>query len=84
MKSHKFKPHKGLRKRVRITKTGKIKQTKAGLRHRKSLHTSTQNRQLRRPKIATTSETRRMSLMLGVSPKRKNPRVVETETAGNE
>jgi len=61
----KFKPHKGLGKRVRITRNGQVRHTRAGLRHRKSRHTTKQNRQLRLPKLAAEVERRRCQSMLG-------------------
>lgn len=61
----KFKPHKGLRKRVKITRNGHVKRSRAGQRHRKSLHSSAQNRQLRLRKVAPEVERRRCQAMLG-------------------
>ena len=63
-KIRKFKPHKGLRKRVRITRNGKVVHAKVGGRHRKSLHTSKQNRQLRKSHLAAPVERRRAQTML--------------------
>ncbi|MBL1215900.1 MAG: 50S ribosomal protein L35 [Planctomycetes bacterium] len=65
MSKVKFRPHKGLAKRVRITRNGQVKHRKAGGRHRKSLHDSGQNRQLRLGKMAPNSERRRAQKMLG-------------------
>ena len=61
----KFKPHKGLLKRVRITATGQVKHGQAGARHRKSLHSSAQNRQVRQQKVACEVERKRLQKLLG-------------------
>ncbi len=73
-KIRKFKPHKGLGKRVRITRNGKVVHSKVGGRHRKSLHTSKQNRQLRRSHLAAPVERRRAQTMLRFKIRRRpNP-----------
>lgn len=61
---HGFKPHKGLLKRVTVTRNGKVKHAKVGQRHRKSLHNSAQNRQLRRSTIAKEVERKRLRGLL--------------------
>ncbi len=76
---YKFKPNKGLLKRVRITKSGKVKHAKAGGRHRKSLHSSAQNRQLRQAKMAPAVEQRRAQKMLGFKIRRPRAAVAQTE-----
>lgn len=82
MSSGKFKPNKGLRKRVRISSGGKIKVGRAGGRHRKSLHTSSQNRQLRRPKTTCAADQGRVALMLGIKLKRRpsSPAITKADT----
>lgn len=77
---HNGKPHKGLQKRVKVTAKGKIKHSKVGGMHRKSRHSSKQNRQLRQPMIATEVETRRLQQLLGFKIKReKTPSSTETD-----
>lgn len=61
---HGFRPHKGLQKRVTVTRNGKVKHAKVGQRHRKSLHNSAQNRQLRQHKVATEVERKRLRKLL--------------------
>ncbi len=53
----KFKPHKGLLKRVRVSPNGKVKHRKPGTRHRKSMHKGSQSRRLRRTGVASERET---------------------------
>lgn len=65
MSKVKFKPHKGLAKRARITRNGQVKLNQAGGRHRKSRHNSAQNRQLRLTKLSPNPERRRAQRMLG-------------------
>ena len=55
----KMKTHKSIRKRFRVTGTGKLKRRQAGKKHLLSHKTGKRKRQLRRPiteatKIATT------------------------------
>ncbi|MFG0330350.1 MAG: bL35 family ribosomal protein [Phycisphaerales bacterium] len=80
MKKNKFKPHKGLLKRVKITRNGHVKHAQAGGRHRKSLHSSAQNRMLRRPKIACEVERKRAQRLLGFRIRRPD----QTAPAANE
>ncbi len=61
---HGFKPHKGLLKRVTVTRNGKVKHAKPGQRHRKSLHNSAQNRHLRLSTTATEVERKRLRKLL--------------------
>ncbi|HWB20237.1 MAG TPA: bL35 family ribosomal protein [Phycisphaerales bacterium] len=48
----KFKPHKGLLKRVRITKSGKVKMSRASSRHLRSGKPSDTLRSYRRPRYS--------------------------------
>ncbi|MFW5653280.1 MAG: large ribosomal subunit protein bL35 [Planctomycetota bacterium] len=81
MKANKFKPHKGLKKRVKITRNGQVKHDRAGGRHRKSRHTAQQNRQLRRPEVAHEVERRRAQSMLHFRIRRPEARPEEVEAA---
>jgi large subunit ribosomal protein L35 len=60
----KNKPHQGLLKRVRITKTGKVKHAKAGFKHLRSGKPKKRLRRLRRGGILLASDTKRLSLLL--------------------
>ena len=60
----KNKPHQGLLKRVRITKTGKVKHAKAGFKHLRSDKSNKRLRRLRRGGILLASDTKRLSLLL--------------------
>ena len=64
----KNKPHKGLLKRVRITKTGKIKLSRAFGRHLRSHKSGQIIRKYRRSKYASDSDAPRLRrlLLLGV------------------
>lgn len=60
----KNKPHKGLLKRVRITKTGKLRHRKAGCKHLKSHKPSKRLRRLRKTSFMSSAEARRLSKLL--------------------
>jgi len=64
--SNKVKPHKGLKKRVKLTKTGKIKHRAAGKSHRMSGKTGKRRRHLRVPRIMDESGAQSIKRMLGV------------------
>jgi large subunit ribosomal protein L35 len=62
----KFKPHSGMKKRVKITGRGKFLAQPAGKRHHLEVKASTQIRRLSgTPELAKT-ETRRIKKMLGL------------------
>ncbi len=60
----KNKPHKGLLKRVRITKSGLVRHAKAGFRHLRQGKRSKRLRRLSRGSFISTAETKRFSKML--------------------
>lgn len=60
----KNKSHKGLLKRIRITKSGKVKVGRAGARHLKSHKTGSTVRQYRKSKYAVAAEAGRIGAML--------------------
>ena len=60
----KNKPKKGMLKRVRITKSGRVKLFRAGGRHRRSHKSGDLLRSYRKSKYATPSEARRICTML--------------------
>ncbi len=88
MSKTKQKPHKGLLKRVRVTKSGKIKLQRACGRHLRSHKTGQSIRGYRLPKYADASDVRRLRKMLGrptggtrttpKSPTEPSKRTVET------
>jgi len=67
---HGPRTHKGVAKRVRITRNGQVKHKRAGGRHRKNRHTSKQNLQLRRPKYAPEVERKRVQRMINFTIRR--------------
>ncbi len=62
----KQKTNKSVRKRVRVTGTGKVKRNKANKRHLLSGRTSKRKRQLRRTEILPTSITGKYLRALGL------------------
>ncbi len=63
----KNKPHKGLLKRVRITKSGKIKLQKACGRHLRSHKSAKATRGYRLPTYAHPADAKRLRGMLGIA-----------------
>lgn len=61
----KFKPHKGLKKRVKVTATGKVIRNKAGRRHLMSVKSSKRRRGLREKAGVASTELRRVKTLLG-------------------
>lgn len=61
----KMKTHKGFLKRIRITKTGKVKHNKAGYKHLRSHKSSDRLRRLRKGSLMSTPDARRLSRLLG-------------------
>ncbi len=71
----KNKPHKGLLKRVRVTKSGKIKMHRAFGRHLRSHKSGQTIRGYRKPTFAHASDVKRVSRLLGLKTGgRTNPR----------
>ena len=60
----KNKPNKGLLKRIRLTKSGKVKFTRAFGRHKRSHKSGTLLRSYHRPAFAQAADRRRVSAML--------------------
>ncbi len=82
----KNKPHKGLLKRVRVSKTGRIKMLPACGRHLRSHKPGRTVRKYRRPKYASGPDTRRVRtlLMLGICRRRPAPAAGEVAAAAAE
>ena len=60
----KNKPNKGLLKRIRMTKSGKVKMGRAYGRHRRSHKTGDLIRSYRQPNFAHASDLKRIAHML--------------------
>ena len=60
----KNKPNKGLLKRIRLTKSGKVKFTRAFGRHKRSHKSGKLLRSYHRPAFAHSADWRRVSAML--------------------
>ncbi|MFU8828525.1 MAG: large ribosomal subunit protein bL35, partial [Phycisphaerales bacterium] len=63
----KMKTHKGLLKRIRLTKTGLARHKKSGSKHLRSHKSPKRLRRLRQDAYASTAVTRRLTRLLGVS-----------------
>ena len=62
----KCKPCKGIVKRVRITRNGKVVRRGSGVGHRKVVKTKRQKRRLRRAKPLAAPAARALKRMLGL------------------
>ncbi len=60
----KMKPHKGLAKRIRISKSGKVRHRSAYHKHLSSHKSGKRLRQLRKDPTVASSETKRFEKML--------------------
>jgi large subunit ribosomal protein L35 len=61
----KMKTHKSMRKRFRVTGTGKLTRRQAGKKHLESHKTGKRKRQLRRPITESTKITKTYVRMMG-------------------
>jgi large subunit ribosomal protein L35 len=83
-KKYKFKPNKGLLKRVKISGRGKVKFKRAGGTHLMSGTTGNQKRKLRKRGLVKAGDIRRIGRMLQmrlIPGDRKRPEPVATEAA---
>ena len=62
----KMKPHKGLLKRVRFSKTGLAKHRRAGFKHLRSGKSPKRLRRLRKVAYMSTADAKRLSRLLGI------------------
>jgi large subunit ribosomal protein L35 len=69
---YKFKPNKGLAKRVRVTKTGKLKHSHELNSHLRSNRSPAKKRMLGRPSVLDESQAKRLRGLLGISGQRPN------------
>lgn len=58
------KPHKGLLKRMRVTKTGKVKHKSANSKHLKSNKSGKRLRRLRKDRFVASTEAASLEMML--------------------
>jgi large subunit ribosomal protein L35 len=65
--AYKFKPNKSVAKRLRLTKTGKLKRNHSLTSHLRSGRSPALERRLRRPAILVESHARNMRKLMGVS-----------------
>ncbi|MCI0651568.1 MAG: 50S ribosomal protein L35 [Planctomycetes bacterium] len=65
-KSNKFKPKKGIVKRVKVTATGKIKVHRQGKGHLLSGKSAKRRRRMRRPLIVAPHERKVITRLLGM------------------
>lgn len=77
----KNKPNKGLLKRVRITKSGKIKLPRAAGRHLRSHKSGKRLRGYRAANYASPADSRRVRAMLFIGPQRRKTRPDDAGTA---
>jgi large subunit ribosomal protein L35 len=61
----KMKPHTGIRKRVKVTGTGKIVSQQAGLRHHLELKSSKRTRRMSGTVELSKVDTKRIKKLLG-------------------
>ena len=63
---YKFKPNKSVAKRLRLTRTGKLKRNHSFHTHLMSSRPATKRRKLRRPAILFEGHARNMRKLMGV------------------
>ncbi len=62
----KVKTNKSVKKRIKVTGTGKLVRRSSKLRHLLSGRTSKQKRRLRRPTVLAAGDRKRMRVLLGI------------------
>ena len=65
--AYKFKPNKSVAKRLRLTRTGKLKRNHSFHTHLMSSRPASKRRKLRRPAILFEGHARNMRKLMGVS-----------------
>jgi large subunit ribosomal protein L35 len=68
----KHKPNKGMKKRFRVTATGKLKHNHMFTSHLRSARSAKRKRNLRRPDILAEGHSINMRRNMGISKKRPN------------
>jgi large subunit ribosomal protein L35 len=79
--AYKFKPNKSVKKRFRVTATGKVKRHHGFTSHLMSARPSSRRRKLRRPAVLSEGHARNMRQLMGVSAVRPNEIRHERELA---
>jgi large subunit ribosomal protein L35 len=69
---YKFKPNKGVTKRLRVSKTGKVKHRHELSTHLRSGRSAKKKRHLGRPAVLFEGHARNMRQLMGVSGRRPN------------
>lgn len=69
---YKFKPNKGVAKRVRVTKTGKLKHSHELNSHLRSSRSPAKKRHLGRPSVLDETHAKRLRGLLGITGSRPN------------
>jgi large subunit ribosomal protein L35 len=77
--AYKFKPNKGVGKRMKVTRTGKVKHRHEKNSHLRSGRSAKTKRQLGRPAVLAEGHARNMRQLLGLSGLK--PKKVEHERA---
>jgi len=62
----KMKTHKGLKKRIKITKSGKLKRRKAFASHLREKKSSSRKRTYQSPQDVSKSDRKRVHRLLGI------------------
>jgi large subunit ribosomal protein L35 len=70
--AYKFKPNKSVKKRFRVSATGKLKRGHSLTSHLRSARTAKKKRELRRPEVLFEGHARNMRKLMGISGKRPN------------
>ena len=70
--AYKFKPNKAVKKRFRVTATGKLKRGHSLTSHLRSARTAKKKRELRRPEILFEGHARNMRKLMGIGGKHPN------------
>ena len=69
---YKLKPNKAVKKRFKVTATGKLKRHHSLTSHLRSARTSKKKRELRRPEVLFEGIARNMRKLMGVGHKHPN------------
>ena len=78
---YKFKPNKGVAKRMKVTKTGKIKHRHEKNSHLRSGRSSQLKRKLGRPGVLAEGHSRNMRRLLGLTKLKPNKLIHERALA---
>lgn len=63
----KHKTNKAAKKRIRVTKSGKLKRGKPGRRHLLSVRTTKRKRHLRKPGLIAAVDAKKVKKLLGLA-----------------